>query len=572
MSYPTHLEKETRPFDWAAQHRLDFENGDCVTLWLDIDDRGKNSRDSRERVRYEVERLLSNETYLKGKTQLYVLGEWVYSFEPDNQRFESGENLYDETRRVTRQEKEWNEAVGFVCKLIKGFPYLHELTWISGLPFTEAVWKVLPHNLKKLVIDVSSPVQLDVTDANHEICLSSEEMTPLVNYTNLEELRILGMRSSYQSIIWETVYRSKCTMKVLDLQMAAEPLVRQEGWIKAYDVVGLNVPKDKANAYKYDGFTRGLDGKGLLHYKYGTGEYLDDLCIRKARIASGLDRNQPIPLVRLKLNGFVVDNLPFGKEGELRTVSLLYCGNNCIDAGLRPPKVLVSSTMWNDFFMDRDTHSMIVFPNWIGIFDAKGNLLDSEGNVVAMPRREELSTFDGSSKERAGGVSLTLSHLLQMSVEEEAPERLDSLSVPDNMDTASIDSTRGGSEAPSGGLGTPRGDADGNGTVTPVGDLAKPEEDVDGNGTIAPVQDLAVPHGDANGNGSADLKRQKTGDSLYTKNQEPATIRDKRKRAGTPNPEHDRSPSKHKTGSVIVLFIFFRQAKPGGLICLLKRG
>jgi len=41
---------------------------------------------------------------------------------------------------------------------------------------------------------------------------------------------------------------------------------------------------------------RGLDGKGILDYNYGTGEYIDDYCIRKARIASGIDDTKPLPL------------------------------------------------------------------------------------------------------------------------------------------------------------------------------------------------------------------------------------------------------------------------------------
>ena len=41
---------------------------------------------------------------------------------------------------------------------------------------------------------------------------------------------------------------------------------------------------------------RGTEGKGILHYSFGTGEYLDDFCMRKARIASGSDEAKPLPL------------------------------------------------------------------------------------------------------------------------------------------------------------------------------------------------------------------------------------------------------------------------------------
>jgi hypothetical protein len=41
---------------------------------------------------------------------------------------------------------------------------------------------------------------------------------------------------------------------------------------------------------------RGVDGKGVLHYFFGTGEYLDDFSMRKGRIAAGLEEAKPLPL------------------------------------------------------------------------------------------------------------------------------------------------------------------------------------------------------------------------------------------------------------------------------------
>ena len=41
---------------------------------------------------------------------------------------------------------------------------------------------------------------------------------------------------------------------------------------------------------------RGRDGKGGLHWKFGYGEYLDGDCIRKARIATGIEEAVPLPL------------------------------------------------------------------------------------------------------------------------------------------------------------------------------------------------------------------------------------------------------------------------------------
>jgi hypothetical protein len=41
---------------------------------------------------------------------------------------------------------------------------------------------------------------------------------------------------------------------------------------------------------------RGNDAKGGLHWSFGYGEYLDANCIRKARIASGVEEPIPLPL------------------------------------------------------------------------------------------------------------------------------------------------------------------------------------------------------------------------------------------------------------------------------------
>lgn len=45
---------------------------------------------------------------------------------------------------------------------------------------------------------------------------------------------------------------------------------------------------------------RGRDGKGGLHWKLGYGEYLDGDCIRKARIATGIESPVPLPLQQVR--------------------------------------------------------------------------------------------------------------------------------------------------------------------------------------------------------------------------------------------------------------------------------
>ena len=63
----------------------------------------------------------------------------------------------------------------------------------------------------------------------------------------------------------------------------------------------------------------------------------------KYPFAQPLKQNPPLTSQRLtrsirclKLDGFVVDYLPF--EQELSRIALLTCGKDCIDSGLRAPK------------------------------------------------------------------------------------------------------------------------------------------------------------------------------------------------------------------------------------------
>lgn len=97
---------------------------------------------------------------------------------------------------------------------------------------------------------MGNPVHLNVNDNEHPIYLSVDEMRSLVQFTQLKELRIFGMRTSYQSVIWETVYKNEGLIDVLELHMEAEPLIRQEGWFKPEHVRGLNVRIDEGKEYK----------------------------------------------------------------------------------------------------------------------------------------------------------------------------------------------------------------------------------------------------------------------------------------------------------------------------------
>lgn len=116
------------------------------------------------------------------------------------------------------------------------------------------VWEKLPTTLTKLVLDLGEPVRLDQDrDVLHKSYITSTEMKPLQEQINLKELRLLRVHESFQSIVWNTVFRntSEGGMRVLDLQMAEAPLVRAEQWRKAKDVVGLTVPTEESNEKDY---------------------------------------------------------------------------------------------------------------------------------------------------------------------------------------------------------------------------------------------------------------------------------------------------------------------------------
>ena len=129
-------------------------------------------------------------------------------------------------------------------------------SWISGLPFKPAVWAAMSvKKTTKLVLDVGKPLTLNPANDYRDQHLEADDMAPLIQFTALEELRIFSMHLSYQSIIWETVYRNKSDsgmIRVLDLEMVEAPIIRQKHWLVAADVTGLNVEIDEPNTDKYE--------------------------------------------------------------------------------------------------------------------------------------------------------------------------------------------------------------------------------------------------------------------------------------------------------------------------------
>lgn len=129
-----------------------------------------------------------------------------------------------------------------------------EDSWVSGLPFLTSILEKLPTSLTKLIIDLGQPVRLHRDgDLFRKSYMTQAEMKALQQQTKLKELRLFRMHDSFQPVIWETVFRnaSKTGIRVLDLQMAAGPLVRSKFWRKAKDVIGLTVLSDDPNEKEY---------------------------------------------------------------------------------------------------------------------------------------------------------------------------------------------------------------------------------------------------------------------------------------------------------------------------------
>ncbi|KAH6620383.1 hypothetical protein C7974DRAFT_458501 [Boeremia exigua] len=341
---------------------------------------------SLERVQRKVQKhLLADKKRLSVVKKLYIKGDWNTA-KPTKKQDEASQDRLEDVyilQKTLADAQEWKDGVRAVRKLIRAMGKLKELVWISGLPFSASVFIDLPTKLTKLVLDLGNHVHV-VDNSVHLTILhiAPDDMKPLLRMTRLQELRLLRLQDSMQSIAWKTVYSNQLPggMRILELQMDSEPILRNNNnkWHKAVDVHGLTVALPKLLETPY----KGRDGKGSLHWSFGYGEYLDGDCIRKARIASGVEEPLPLPLRSLKLDGFVIDHLPF--ENELRDLTLLTCGEKCIDAGMRAPKTQAEPYHpWCKTVNNAACGFLLQWPSWTGIFDIEGDQRDTHGNVVA---------------------------------------------------------------------------------------------------------------------------------------------------------------------------------------------
>ncbi|KAF2632668.1 hypothetical protein BU25DRAFT_417273 [Macroventuria anomochaeta] len=371
------LEELLRPHSIEAVCAADRADGKSYIL-IDV---GRDSKGravpSLERLKRKVDKcLVTDKKHVFAATKLYIIGDWNAA--------EPGEGQ-NERKKTLADAQEWKDGVDAIRDLIKAMGNLKELmrVWTSGLPFMASVFTELPPKLTKLVLDLSHHVRVVDNGATlTKLHIRPEDMKPLLKQTRLLELRLLGLRDSLQFIAWKTVYLNQLPggMRILELQMNAMPIIRNNNnkWHMALDVRGLTVAQPGLLEKPY----KGQDGKGGLHWSFGYGEYLDGDCIRKARIASGVEEAVPLPLQCLMLDGFVIDHLPF--EHELTDIVLLACGEKCIDAGMRAPKTQAEPyNPWSKKVNDAACRILIQWPNWTGIFDTEGDQRDTHGDVVS---------------------------------------------------------------------------------------------------------------------------------------------------------------------------------------------
>ncbi|CBF82764.1 predicted protein [Aspergillus nidulans FGSC A4] len=158
--------------------------------------------------------------------------------------------------------------------------------------------------------------------------LPIDEMAPLCTFRNLRILKITGMMQSYQMYIFQAAWLNT-DLEELEIGMALQPRLRR-GYKWPYIKGGWRLNKTTYAEPVYHG-----TGYGTLLRTVGVAEYLDKMCIEKAKIramASGSTRNR-LSIRTLILTGVVVDADPFLHWFDPKRLKCINFKDNCVDAG-----------------------------------------------------------------------------------------------------------------------------------------------------------------------------------------------------------------------------------------------
>lgn len=206
----------------------------------------------------------------------------------------------------------------------------------------------MDHHTHHVEIDLFSPVGIIAA-------FPVSDLKPLWRLRELRSLKIVGMQRSYQTFIWEVVWKNP-HMERLTMEMAEAPSLSQRakdlGWhiIQGSDWAPRKLCEVNA---KYRGDSNNL---GRLQDRNGWGEYLDVKAIIEAKkyVKHAVERDLPnydmpakLQVKQLRLSGFVVDGKLPSESLSYRLTDLLVpklsfsghasmkrCSNQSISAGI----------------------------------------------------------------------------------------------------------------------------------------------------------------------------------------------------------------------------------------------
>ncbi|KAL4869604.1 hypothetical protein BDV12DRAFT_196233 [Aspergillus spectabilis] len=235
------------------------------------------------------------------------------------------------------------------------------------------LWAALPRDRRTLGLDVFWPVPAEneekerkhnqtnkpnhsaVEEENEEgeeeeelTVFPLEEMAPICTFRNLRVLKLTGMMQSYQMYIFMAAWLNT-NLEELEIGMALPPRLRRcykwpyikGGW--RLDKATYGEPIYYSNTHTRtttpqtnDFFPKSSGtGEGALLRTVGAGEYLDKMCLEKAKIramAIGSTRNR-LSIRILILTGVVVDADPFLHWFDPDRLKCINFKDNCVDAG-----------------------------------------------------------------------------------------------------------------------------------------------------------------------------------------------------------------------------------------------
>ncbi|KAL2823485.1 hypothetical protein BDW59DRAFT_180652 [Aspergillus cavernicola] len=210
-------------------------------------------------------------------------------------------------------------------------------------------WAALPRDRRTLGLDVFHPIQVKDTNDKENTPIQNKnktksaneienagdltifpigEMAPLCMFRNLHVLKLTGMMQSYQMYIFQAAWLNT-NLEELEIGMSLPPRLRR-GYKWPFIKGGWQLNKATYDEPVYYG-----TGEGSLLRQVGCAEYLDKMCLEKAKIramAMGNTRNR-LSIRTLVLTGVVIDADPFLHWFDPKRLKCIHFKDDCVDAG-----------------------------------------------------------------------------------------------------------------------------------------------------------------------------------------------------------------------------------------------